>query len=224
MGQHTCGCGCSGERQDSMQSHDARNSPTETADADRWLAESPVDATLPDDLQRVLGRFLGVAPVKTLGAFATALGQQAGGSLGVEDLCHADEPTGHRGVTDEATYHFRCFYDAVVLAALVDAPVDIRTETPDGAVVEARAAEGEITATPATAVVSFGIARDVAPPGEDGPRLDAAYRNICPFVRAFPDREQYAAWATTVPAATVGFRLTDAAAFADRLAAGQSGG
>lgn len=189
-----------------------------------WVGDSdPVGATLPDDYQQPMERFLGVNSVETFAEFSAALHSQIdSGALGVENLCHADEPTGHRASTAEETYHFQCFYDAVVLAELVESPVEIRTETPGGEIIEVHAdGSGAVTATPEDAVMSFGVHRNVESPAGDESTMETAYSAICPFVKTFPDRERYEAWAHTVPAATVGMELTDATGIAGLLATGE---
>jgi hypothetical protein len=159
--------------------------------------------------------------VETLGEWATELRRRvgSGGSIDVEELCLTDERTGHWGTVDGERYDFACFYDAVILAALADRPVDIRTESPGGTVVEARAAgSDELTVTPEGAVFSFGIEETVAPPSGDGPTLERGYAAVCPYVRAFPDADTYDGWAERVPAATVAMPLAGATDLAAELA------
>lgn len=188
--------------------------------ADRWSPGPPVlDAKLPRDVQVGLGRVLGEEPVETLNEWAAEVRRRTGGgSFAVDDLCHADGGTGHRGEMAGETYHFLCVYDAVILSALADRPVDIRTESPDGTVVEARAAgTDELTVTPESAVVSFGVDADVAPPAAGDPSLSDLYAAMYPYVRAFPDRATYDRWAETVPAATVAIPLAGATDLAAAL-------
>lgn len=180
---------------------------------DRWLGNpSPLDSELPTDVQSALARFLGVESVDTLGAWARAVRNRLGGnSIAVEELCHAEERTPHWGIFDGERYYFACFYDAVILAAIADRPVDVRTESPDGAPIEAHAVgSDELSVAPGDAVFSFGIDDRVDPPLEDGPTLEDGYAAICPYVRAFPSREAYLRWAEAVPAATVAMPLSGA--------------
>lgn len=180
--------------------------PRTDASGGRSLAEAPaLEASLPDDVQTLLGRLLGEDPIETLGAWATEVRRRTGGGpIAVEDLCRTDAETPHRGQIGDDTYYFRCFYDAVILAALVDEPVDVRTQSPDGAVVEATATgTGHLRVAPAEAVFSFGIDEAVDPPTDDGPSRAAVYAAVCPYVRAFPDPAAYRRWAHRVPAATV---------------------
>lgn len=178
--------------------------------SERWIGDSPVTtATLPDGVRAAMEAFFGDASIETLEDWITELRERTGGSLDAEDLCHADGETAHWGELDGTRHHFQCFYDAVALAELAGKPVDIRTESPNGTVVEARATgEGDVTATPSTAVVSFGVATDAAPAGE--PTLEDAYAAICPAVNAFPTRGAYERWAARTPTETVGMPLSAA--------------
>jgi hypothetical protein len=179
---------------------------------DRFLdGDGVLDDPVPDDLGRVLGRVLGGDPVATLGEWIDAVRERTGGgAIAVEDLCHTDEETGYWGRMDGERYDFRCFYDAV--------PVDVHTEAPEGTVIEFHAtSDGELTAAPDGAVVSFGVDEAVSPPdGEPVP--ETVYAGVCPFVQAFADRAAYERWAADVPAATVAMPLADATAIADALA------
>jgi len=187
---------------------------------DRWIGESSaLDAELPDDVGALLGRVLGGEPAETLNDWLTEVRRRTGGgSIAVADLCHADEETGHRGEMDGETYHFQCFYDAVALSGLAETPVDIRTESPDGAVIEARATgTSDLTVTPEEAVFSFGVDEAAAAPENREAVVEDVYAAVCPYVKAFPNREAYERWAETVPAATVAMPLAGATEIASRL-------
>jgi len=187
-----------------------------------WLGDADVlEARLPAALRSSLGRFVGRESVDTLGEWATHVRHlTGGGSIAVEQLCHADGETDHWGVADGERYHFRCFYDAVVLAALEDRPVDVRTVSPCGEAVEAHAAGSEaLSVAPETAVFSFGIEPDVRAQSGSGPTLEDAYVAICPYVKAFPDRDAYEQWADEVTAATVALPLAGATELATALVA-----
>jgi hypothetical protein len=189
------------------------------ATTDRWLCETDyLTATLPEDLRRPLGRLLGVEPVDSIGEWIWEVrGQIGGGSIGVADLCHADCETPHRGTVDGETYHFQCFYDAVVLAALRDGTVEIRTESPDGTVVEARADGADIDVSPTSAAFSFGVDAAVEPPTGDGPTHADVYVAVCPYMKAFPDRAAYEQWVESTAAATVAMPLAGATELASAL-------
>lgn len=209
MSDHDCACGSGSDRDE-----------TTDGTAGRWVGDDSVlDADLPDDLQTSLGRLLGADAIETLGDWIDAVRRRTtGGPIRVEDLCHANEETGHRGELDGDTYHFQCFYDAVALAALADEPIDIRTESPDGTVVEARAnGTDDLSVTPETAVFSFGVADAVEPPADGEPDHADVYAAVCPYVKTFPDRRAYERWAETVPAATVALPLEGATEIAAAL-------
>ncbi|WP_339105273.1 organomercurial lyase [Haloterrigena salinisoli] len=187
---------------------------------DRWLSDVPVlETQLPSDLQTALGRLLGAEPVETLEEWIAAVRRRTGGGpIAVDDLCHAGEETAHWGELDGTRYRFRCFYDAVLLSALAERPVAIRTESPDGTVIEARAAGTTgLTTTPETAVFSFGVDDSVEPPSNGEPSHADVYAAVCPYVRAFPDREAYERWADSVSAATVAMPLEGATELAAAL-------
>lgn len=190
--------------------------------AGQWIGDvSVLDAELPRDLQSALGRFLGSESVDTLREWTTELRHHVGGSISVEELCLTSEQTDHWGTVDSDRYFFACFYDAVILAAISDRPVDIHTVSPGGNVIEARAiGDDELTVTPEEAVFSFGIEKTVDSPSDDGPTLEHGYASICPYVKAFPDLEAYERWAKRVPAATIAMPLAGATELAAELVRG----
>lgn len=202
------------------------NTDASTSDSGRstdpWIADEAVlDADLPPELQSALGRFLDESPVPTLGEWAREVRRRTGGgSIDFEALCHTDGITEHRGRVGDREYHFACFYDAVILAAITEEPVEIRTQSPDGTTIEADAdGDGTLTVRPEGAVFSFGIDDRAVTTGRDRPTLEDGYAAICPYVRAFPDREAYQRWAASVPAATVAMPLAGATDLAAALVA-----
>lgn len=185
-------------------------------ESERWLGGADVlDAELPTAFRAEMSQFLS-NEVATLGEWVAALREANGGAIDAEMLCHAESQTSHRATLNGETYHFQCFYDAVALARLREGAVDIRTESPDGAVVEAHSDGHEIDPTPDTAVVSFGIERSAATAGDE-PTIGETYGAICPYVKAFPDREAYASWADGVDAETVAIPLAEGVPVAGRL-------
>lgn len=184
-----------------------------------WLNEATLDQQLPDNLQTELRQFLGVQSVDTLAEWGEQIRRRTGGgSINVEQLCHTDDETEHWGAVDGQRYHFQCFYDAVILAALENRPVEVRTISPDGRTIQARATGSEeLSVTPETAVFSLGIALDAHEQSDGNPTLQDAYAAICPYVKAFPDRDAYEQWAENTPAATVATPLSGATAFARAL-------
>lgn len=186
----------------------------------RWLDERPVlDAALPADFTAAATEFYGAGPVETLRDFAEASRAVAGGSVGVGDLCHVDGESPHRATAGGKTHAFRCFYDGVALARLRSEPVELRTESPSGAVVELDiAADGSVAVTPADAAMSFGIAPDAGSLTDD-PSPTAVFEAACPWVKAFPSRAAYEGWAAATAAPTVGLPITDGAPVAGTLVA-----
>lgn len=214
MTEQSCEC-CGTVRRRSVEA-ESEGEPA----VDRWIGDATVtNATLPDDVQTAMERFFGDASIATLEDWITEIRRGiSGGSIAIEELCHADGETDHWGELDGTRYHFRCFYDAVALAELASEPVQIHTKSPDGTIIEARATgDGDLTATPSTAVVSFGIATEDSPPADAEPSLEDAYAVICPSVRAFPTRSAYEQWAARTAAATVGMPLSAATAVATGL-------
>jgi hypothetical protein len=210
VGTAPCNCGID----------ELRDSVAGPSRVDRRTGEpSPLREPLPGDLQIALGRLLGEGPIERLDEWIEiARRHTGGGGIGIDDLCHAPEASGHWAAVDGERYDFLCFYDAVILAALVDEPVAIRTASPDGTVIEAIAAgTADLQVTPAGAVFSFGVAESVEPPADGSPSAADVYAAICPYVRAFPNGVAYHRWAERVPAATVGLPLEGATELAARL-------
>lgn len=197
---------------------DELNVETETS-AGQWIGDASVlDTELPRELRLTLGRFLGSESVDTLGEWTTEVRNHVGGSISIKELCLTSEQTEHWGIVDGDRYYFECFYDAVILAALSERPVDIHTVSPGGDSIEAQATgSSELTVIPEDALFSFGIERTVDPPSGDGPTLEDGYASICPYVKAFPSLEAYERWAKRVPAATIAMSLGGATELAAAL-------
>jgi hypothetical protein len=190
--------------------------------AGRWLDGPDVlDVELPVDLQSALGQFVGTESIDTLGEWTAEIRRlTGGGSIAVEELCHAGAETDHWGEVGDERYYFQCFYDAIILAAIEERSVDIHTVSPDGSAIEARAVgSDELSVTPEDAVFSLGIDENAGDRSGGDPTLEDGYAAICPYVRAFPDREAYERWANEVPAATVALPLAGATDVAGALVA-----
>lgn len=178
-----------------------------------------LDVELPEEVQDALERFLDGARVATLGDWVREVrAGTGGGSIAVEDLCHEQADTGHWGEIDGERYHFTCFFDAVVLAAITDERVEIASESPDGTRVEATVTgDGELTVDPPGTLVSFGILTTEATVPDGDPTREDVYASVCPVVKAFPSPQAYESWRRTVPAATVAMPLVDATDIAAAL-------
>ena len=143
-----------------------------------------------------------------------------GEGIAIDGLCHVEAETPHYAKTEDETYYFRCFYDGIALAHLVDEPVEIRTETPTNEPIEMQASpESDIDATPSDAVMSFGVAIDRDVPAGDVPTVQEVYEAICPYVKAFHTRGDYERWAEDVTATTVGIPLESGVPIAAALTA-----
>jgi len=189
--------------------------------SDRWLTDPVLDAELPGDVQATLGRLTGAESVATLNEWTAEIRRLTDGeAIEIDGLCHSESKTPHWGELDGERYYFLCFYDAVLLSALAEQPVDILTESPEGAVIQAHATgTSDLTVTPPEAVVSFGVERGAEPPADGELSPGDLYSVVCPYVKAFPDRAAYEAWARTVPAETVAMSLSGATDVAAALVA-----
>ena len=182
-------------------------------------SDTPIDEPLPPDLQVALARYLGTDSVETLRQWTKSLRDVVGdGAITVDALCLASEQTPHRGVMGDQTYYFACFYDAVILAAIAGTPVYIRTVSPQGVDIRAKACGTDVLEVEhRESVFSFGIDRHVDSPGEAEPSIHTGYEAICPYVKAFPKVDAYHRWAGTVAAPTVALPLAGATELAAAL-------
>lgn len=189
--------------------------PSGWATADSNVLTTP----LPPELQGALDSIFPESSIQTLAEWVKRVRVQLdGNSIAVEDLCQTSEPTGHRAKLGGDTYHFMCFYDAVVLAALAESAVDISTISPSGAEIEARViGTDSLTVRSDSVVTSFGVAKDAVPDDASVPSISEVYRAVCPYVKAFPDDAAYRRWAEEQDAPTVAMPLRDATAIANAL-------
>lgn len=181
----------------------------ETAATDGWIEARPVEtARLPTGVAGTMSRFFGESIDGFEDMIAAIRSVTDGGAIAMADLCHVEGETPHVAETDDETYYFRCFYDGVALAHLVDEPVEIRTETPTNDPITIRVSPtGDVDATPSDAGMSFGVATERDVPAGDSPTADEVYGAICPYVKAFRSRDEYERWAEGVAATTVGVPL-----------------
>ena len=180
-------------------------------------------AELPETVAENTSRFFG-GPVESFDDMVAAIRRVVDGDgIAIEELCRVERETPHYAQTDDQTYYFRCFYDGIALAHLVDGPVQIRTETPAGESIEIEASPGSgIDVTPSAAVMSFGVATECAVPVDETPAAEDVYGAVCPYVRAFATREGYRSWAEGAAATTVGFPLESGMRIAAALTASDS--
>lgn len=208
------------QQSDSGGPSDSAADLDQTAHLHWWEGSSSVlEAPLPHELQTALGDFLGRNTVETLGDWSTAIRELTGGGpIEVDTLCHASEETPHWGDIGGERHYFECFYDAVILAALNEQPVDIHTISPQGSEIEARAVGSDsLTVSPRTAVFSFGIDQAVREQPDQEPTITEGYAAICPYVKAFPSAAAYTRWAGSVSATTVALPLEGATEIARGL-------
>ena len=192
-----------------------------TENPDTWIEERPVKtAQLPVDVAGDMSRFFGESIEAFDDMISAIRSVTEGNGISVDELCHVEEETPHYAETEEETFYFRCFYDGIALAHLVDEPAEIRTETPSNEPIRMQASpEGDIDVTPSDAVMSFGVATDHGLPAGESPTAEEVYEGVCPYVKAFHTREDYERWTTDVAASTVGIPLESGVPIAAALTA-----
>ena len=204
---------------------DGRDQGGGTNESGVWRPKSSIlTAELPEELQVGLGRLLGRERVRSIDAWIDDITERTGvAPISIDDLCLVEERTEHWGTKDGERYYFRCFYDAVILAAMTDESVDIRTKSPEGTIVGASAVGSEqLSVSPPDAVFSFGVERGIDLHGSDRPTHQDIYEAHCPYVKAFPDRDSYEQWAETVSASTIATTLDGATEIAAKITDSES--
>lgn len=193
----------------------------QTANSTGWIEERPVKtAHLPADVAENMSRFFGESIDGFDDMISAIRNVVEGDAIAIDELCHVEGETPHYARTEDETYYFRCFYDGIALAHLVNEPVEIRTETPTNEPIEMEASpESDIDVTPPDAVMSFGVATDRGVPAGDVPTAQEVYGAICPYVKAFHTRNDYDRWAEDVAATTVGIPLESGVPIAAALTA-----
>lgn len=143
------------------------------------------------------------------------------------DLLVSEGETRHEVRVGGDVYHTYCVLDALVLPFVLQAPVEIRSQPPGSeTAVEIVATPERLEATPATAVVSFGVSLDLVESSEgletrdESALLEVTHAEGCPNINAFPDHAAYEAWERAAEGVTVVMTLAQAYAMAQDAARG----
>lgn len=187
---------------------------------DRPYRGPNIPTRLGDALQTALG--LDTRP-RTFGDYVDAMASlvdQQRLDVDLETLCTADESP-HRATFRGETRHYHCTLDALIVPFLADdvGRVEVHTVCPvDGDRISFTVAASTIDASPANALLSFGVAADVEPPA-DGPSPALAYRRVCPYGKAFAAPDAYEQWASETDAQTMALSVADVVELARALGA-----
>ena len=161
-------------------------------------------------------------PPETFGEYVEAMAtlvETAGFDPDLATLCRTDQSP-HRATFDGTTRQYHCTLDAIVVPVVTAAVDHVEIETVDpltGDAIVFSIDGSTVTATPAAAVLSFGVGDDpdASPTGRPNPAL--AYRQTCPYTKAFGSRAAYDEWATDVDGHTIVLSIEDGLALARAL-------
>lgn len=178
--------------------------------------------TIPQSLGDGLRTALGLdARPRTFGEYVDAMARfvdREGLEVDLDTLCTTDASP-HRARFRGRIQYYHCTLDAIIvpfLAGDID-HVEVETESPlSGDRITYTITDDDITSDPEEAVLSFGVASDLDPPGESrSPAL--AYRRICPYGKAFRSPAEYKRWASETDAHTMLLSMEDGLALARAL-------
>lgn len=151
-----------------------------------------------------------------LGAMRPAVREEVDGAATEADLCHADDGA-HAIEIDGDDASFVCVLDPLVVPFLRDRPGTVRSETPlAGEEVVLDVGPDGVDATPEAAVISIGVARDVA--ADEPATIERTYATVCPYVHAFGSPAEYERWADEVDASTTSVSVETGLAVARGIA------
>ncbi len=151
---------------------------------------------------------------ETFGEYVDAMAtlvESEGVDPDLETLCRTDQSP-HRATCDGTTRQYHCPLDAVVVPVATAAVDHVEVETVDPVTGDAIAFSiggSTVTATPSGAVLSFGVADDPAASPTGRPNPELAYRQTCPFAKAFGSRAAYDDWAADVDGHTIVLSIED---------------
>lgn len=192
--------------------------------------QSILDSQLPEEMQTQLERLFPDDEPTTFRDLVEALSEQLdveGGILTVDDFQVADPDVGGvefeisatdssdadgqgKGVEDDSL-EFCCVPNSLLTSFVTGESVEITSECPQaGTEITLEVTSDGIEATPAEAVISFGVSTDL-PDGDFGESDERLYEQLCPYVIPFSSGDAYEQWAEdTAEAATVALPAEEA--------------
>lgn len=179
-----------------------------------------VDANRETEIPPAVGEQLRVAfrlddRPQTLSEWGVAIGDivdREGIDVELSALCTADQSP-HEARFDGTARHFLCVQDAFIVPSVADDvdTVEITTESPvSGERIEVTVTDDGAEIAPSGAVMSVGVSTDLSETPDTAGSPEIAYGAVCPYGRAFRDRDEYERWAETVDAVTMAAPLEDA--------------